>query len=99
MDHKKTIDNLIDNGTMNASEHVFNTKVITSEAARFIAKAAYEAGIKEAKKFDDLQGLDPIAKAYEAGREDAKKKAMEIADNIDNPEDRTLIKDMLDDLL
>lgn len=45
------------------------------------------------------QGLDPMAKAYEAGREDAKKKALEIADNIDNPADRTLIKDMLDDLL
>lgn len=45
------------------------------------------------------QGLDPIAKAYEAGREDTKKKALEIADNIDNPADRTLIKDMINDLL
>lgn len=41
-----------------------------------------------------------IAKgAYEAGREDAKKKALEIADNIDNPADRALIKDMINDLL
>lgn len=52
------------------------------------------------KTFETMeQGLDPMAKAYEAGREDAKKKALEIADNIDNTADRTLIKDMLEDLL
>ena len=97
--HYTIIDSLIENGTMNASEYVFNTKVISSENARNIAIGAYEDGVKEAKKLEHLQGLDPIAKAYEAGREDAKKKAIEIADNIDNPADRALIKDMLEDLL
>lgn len=74
--NEKIIDSLIENGTMNASEYVFNTKVISSENARHIAKGAYEAG-----------------------RIDTKKKSLEIADNIDNTADRTLIKDMLDDLL
>ena len=101
MDHKKTIDNLIDSLTMNASDFVFNTKVISSENARHIAIGAYAAGSKQTKvaQTSHGKGLDPIAKAYEAGREDAKKKALEIADNIDNPADRALMKDMLEDLL